>query len=170
VPIVQVLAVAGALQSIYQCSTSPLVLGTGHDKLNLRYAWLSTAVATVGIVAGLPFGPFGVALGYSVATALLVPVEWLIRRHLVEVSLREQLSSLLPAAHVAAWMAATYLTVAVLVTDRDAVVLGLGSVAAVGVGGLALRIGHPRLLADLVIDAKRLAGRDGSADVTGEPR
>jgi PST family polysaccharide transporter len=170
VPIVQVLAVAGALQSIYQCSTSPLVLGTGHDKLNLRYAWLTTAVATLGIVAGLPFGPFGVALGYSVATALLMPVEWLIRRHLVEVSLREQLSSLLPATHVAAWMAATYLTVAVLVTDRDAVVLGLGSVAAMGVGALALRIGHPRLLADLVIDAKRLAGRNGSADVTGEPR
>jgi PST family polysaccharide transporter len=165
-----VLAVAGALQSIYQCSTSPLVLGTGHDKLNLRYAWITTAVATLGIVGGLPFGPFGVALGYSVATALLLPVEWLIRRHLVEVSLREQLSSLLPATHVAAWMAAAYLTVAVLVTDRDAVVLGLGSVAAVGVGALALRLGHPRLLADLVIDAKRLAGRNGSADVTGEPR
>ncbi|WP_237569210.1 lipopolysaccharide biosynthesis protein [Mycolicibacterium lacusdiani] len=170
VPIVQVLAVAGALQAIYQCSTSPLCLGTGHDKLHLRYAWLTTAVATLGIVAGLPFGPFGVALGYSVATALLVPVEWLIRRHLVDVSLHEQLSSLLPATHVAVWMAGTYLTVAVLITDRDAVVLGLGSLAAVGVGALALRIGHPRLLADLVFDAKRLAGRDGSAGVTGEPR
>jgi hypothetical protein len=67
-------------------------------------------------------------------------------------------------------MAATYLIVAVMVTDRDAVVLPLGSVAAVGVGALALRIGHPRLLADLVIDAKRLAGRNGSADVTGEPK
>jgi hypothetical protein len=67
-------------------------------------------------------------------------------------------------------MAGTYLTVAVLITDRDAVVLGLGSLAAVGVGALALRIGHPRLLADLVFDAKRLAGRDGSAGVTGEPR
>ena len=83
IPIVQVLAIAGALQAIYQPSTIPLVLGLGHAKLNLRYAWLTTVVTTVGIVAGLPFGPFGVAVGYCAATVLLVPVEWLIRRHLI---------------------------------------------------------------------------------------
>ena len=96
VPIVQVLALAGALQTIYQPTTAPLILGLGHARLDLRYAWLSTLVSTAGIVGGLPFGAFGVAVGYTIATGLLVPVEWLIRRRLLGLRLRGQAATLWP--------------------------------------------------------------------------
>lgn len=159
IPIVQILALAGVLQAIYQSSSSPLILGLGRDKLNLRYAWVTTIVATVGIVAGLPYGPFGVALGYTVATAALVPVEWLIRRHLIGVSLREQIVTLLPALHIAAWMAAAYLAIAVAIPQREALVLVLGLAAALAVGALVLRIAHRTLLSELVHMVRRLTGR-----------
>ena len=86
------------------------MLGLGQAKLNLRFAWLTTIVATVGIVAGLPFGPFGVAVGYAAATALLTPVEWLLRRHLLGLSIREQIATLPPGAHIAIWMSGAYST------------------------------------------------------------
>lgn len=163
IPIVQVLALAGALQAIYQSSTTPLILGLGQDKLNLRYAWLTTITATVGIVAGLPFGPFGVAVGYTVATTLLLPVEWFLRRHLVALSLREQIAALVPALHVAAWMAGTYLLVAIAIPDREPVVLIIGLSLSACIGALVLRVAHRKLLAELVQMVKLLTGRQGSA-------
>ncbi|MCK8674985.1 lipopolysaccharide biosynthesis protein [Rhodococcus sp. NPDC003382] len=149
VSIVQVLALAGAMQAIYQPSTAPLMLGLGHATLNLRYAWLTTAVSTAGIVAGLPFGPFGVAAGYSLATAFLVPVEWLIRRRLLAVGLRDQIGLLIPGAHTATWVGATYLLIAIAVPGHELVVLGFGSLAAAAAGGVTLRLAHPAQYAEL---------------------
>jgi O-antigen/teichoic acid export membrane protein len=159
IPIVQVLAIAGALQAIYQPSTTPLLLGLGRAKLNLRYAWLTTVVATVGIVAGLPFGPFGVAVGYTVATGLLVPVEWLIRRHLLGMTLRGQIALVMPAAHVAIWVAGTYLVIAIAIPHHELGVLALGIVVAGCSGAAVLRLAHRSLLAELVHMANRIVGR-----------
>jgi O-antigen/teichoic acid export membrane protein len=159
IPIVQVLAIAGALQAIYFPSTIPLVLGLGHAKLNLRFSWLTTVVTTVGIVAGLPFGPFGVAVGYCAATVLLVPVEWLIRRHLIALTLRSQIASLVPAAHVAIWVAAVYLLIAAAIPDHELVVLAVGILVAGCAGVAALRLAHRSLWAELVHMTKRIVGR-----------
>jgi PST family polysaccharide transporter len=159
IPVVQVLAIAGALQAIYQPSTAPLVLGLGHAKLNLRYAWLTTVVATVGIVAGLPFGPFGVAVGYCAATVVLVPVEWLIRRHLTALTIRQQIASLVPAAHVAIWVAAAYLLIAAAIPGHELVALAVGILVAVCAGVVVLRLAHRSLLAELVYMTKRIMGR-----------
>lgn len=159
VPIVQVLAMAGAMQAIYQPSTAPVVLGLGQATLNLRYAWLTTILATVGIVAGLPFGPFGVAVGYSVAAALTVPVEWYIRSRLLDLTLREQAAQLVPGLHVAAWVAAGYLLVAVAIPGRDALVLVLGVLAAAVAGLAVLRVVHRAQLAELLYMANRILGR-----------
>jgi O-antigen/teichoic acid export membrane protein len=165
VPIVQVLAMAGAMQAIYQPSTAPLVLGLGQAKLNLRYAWLTTVLATAGIVAGLPFGPFGVALGYSTAAALTVPVEWLIRRHLLGLTLRSQAATLVPGLHLAAWVAGGYLLVAVAISGHDALVLMLGVLVAAVAGLGALRLVHGAQLAELVYMANRILGRGRSEQV-----
>jgi O-antigen/teichoic acid export membrane protein len=159
IPIVQVLAIAGALQAIYQPSTSPLMLGLGHARLNLWYAWLTTVVATVGIVAGLPFGPFGVAVGYTAATGLLLPVEWLIRRHLLGTTLRSQITSLIPAAHVAIWIAVVYLLIAAAIPGHELGVLTLGTVMAGCTGAAVLRLAHRSLLAELVHMISRVVGR-----------
>ena len=169
VPIVQVLAMAGAVQAIYHPSTTPLVLGLGHAGLNLRYAVLTTIVSTVGIVAGVPFGPLGVAVGYAIATALLVPVEWIIRRRLLGIPLREQARTLVAGAHVALWVAATYLFVAVAFAGHDLVVLGLGirwSRSESASPSCASRIRSQ--LSELVRLANRVLGRGAAGPIVDE--
>ncbi|MGW0042432.1 lipopolysaccharide biosynthesis protein [Rhodococcus sp. NPDC003348] len=158
IPIVQVLAMAGAVQAIYQPSTMPLVLGLGHARLNLRFAWLTTIVTTVGIVSGLPFGPLEVAIGYSAATGMLLPVEWFIRGSLLHMTLRSQVASLVPGAHVAAWVAAAYLAVSVAIPGRELVVLLLGGLAGAAAGIGVMRLVHRALLGELVYMVKRILG------------
>ncbi|MGH3694125.1 MAG: lipopolysaccharide biosynthesis protein [Pseudonocardiaceae bacterium] len=159
IPIVQVLAITGAVQAIYYSTNAPLVLGLGRADLNLRLAWLTTIVSTAGIVAGLPFGPLEVAIGYSVATALLLPVDWLVRRHLLGITVRGQIAALLPAIHTAAWAAATYVLVAAGIVDDDLVALLVGGPAALLVGALVFRLGHRSHYRELIQMALRVSGR-----------
>jgi O-antigen/teichoic acid export membrane protein len=166
VPIVQVLAMVGALQAVYQPTTTPLVLGLGHAVLNLRLAWLTTVVATAGIVVGLPFGALGVAIGYTAATSLLIPVEWVIRRRLLGLSLRSQVAMLIPGFHVAIWMTATYLLVAVVITGYDVVVLALGVPAALTIGTAVLRLFHSAQLMEFLSVGRSLVGRVRSRAAT----
>jgi PST family polysaccharide transporter len=168
VPIVQVLALTGALQTIYQATTTPLVLGLGHARLNLRYAWLSTFVFTVGIVGGLPFGAFGVAVGYTVAAVLLVPIEWLIRRQLLGITLRSQAATLWPGMHVASWTAGVYLLIAIIVPGHELAVLMLGAPTAVLAGVGVLRVAHRGQLAELLHLSGRLTGRNERRSATGD--
>ena len=158
IPIVQVLAIAGGLQAIYQPSTVPLVLGLGQAKLNLRYALLTTTVAVVGITAGVPFSPLAVALGYAAATVALLPVEWVIRRRLLGMTLSSQVRALVPGIHVALWIAAAYTAVA-MVVDHDLLALALGVPVSLGAGLAVLRIAHPTQLAELVHIGSRVLGR-----------
>jgi O-antigen/teichoic acid export membrane protein len=164
IPIVRVLAIVGAVQAIYQPSTSPLVVGVGRSKLILRYAWVTTTVASVGIVAGLPFGPLGVAIGYGVATGLLVPLEWLIRRHLLGITVRRQIASLLPACHIALWVAAVYLLVAATIPGHRIVVLGVGALLASVSGVAVLRLAHRALFTELMRMTNQIIGRGSARD------
>jgi O-antigen/teichoic acid export membrane protein len=167
IPIVQVLAIAGAIQAIYGPSTTPLVLGLGHAALNLRYAWLTTVVLTVGIVAGLPFGPLEVAIGYACAVAALLPVEWIIRRRLLALSLTTQARSLVPGAHVAAWVAGAYTLVAVSIDGHDIIVLTCGALVALATGLGVMRAVHRSQLSELVLLSNRMIGRTKLAVVEG---
>ena len=156
VPIIQVLAFAGAVQTVYLPTTTALVLGVGRATLNLRYAWLSSILMVAGIVAGLPFGPLGVAIGYSTATALTIPVQWYIRTLILGTPARSQLGQLLPAIHVALWAAATYWLVAFTVPAPDAAILALGMLAAAATGYLVLRMFHKPLLQETTRMALRI--------------
>ncbi len=159
IPIVQVLAMAGALQAIYQPTTTPLVLGLGHAVLNLRLAWLTTLVATAAILAGLPFGALGVAIGYSVATGLLIPVEWIIRRRLLGMTLRGQVAMLTPGA---TWRSGWPRLTCWSPSPSRATICScwqLGVPAAVAVGMAVLRLVHPAQLAELIHMGNRLVGR-----------
>lgn len=156
--IVQGLAVAGALQVIYKPSTSPLLLATDRARLVLRYAWVTTVAAGIGVVAGLPFGPFGVAVGYSAAAVLLLPVEWLIRRRILGMTIGEQAGSLLPACHVALWMAGAYVAIAAVLPGREFSVLALGVPLALALGVAVLRVIHRSLFSEIVQMVNRLFG------------
>jgi PST family polysaccharide transporter len=164
VPIVQVLAMTGALQAIYYSTSTPVILGLGRADLNLRLAIATTVVSVVGIVAGLPFGPLGVGVGYSVATAVLVPVEWLIRRRLLDVSLRAQAATLLPGLHAGVWTAAGYFAVELGLDGNALVTLAVGVPAALIAGAAALRVAHRALFFELLDSLARVAGGRGRAE------
>jgi len=159
VRIVQVLAIAGAFQAVYEPSTVPLVLGLGHAKLNLRYALLTTSVAVVGITIGVPFSPLGVAAGYTTATLVLLPVEWIIRRRLLAMSVSSQIRALAPGVHVGLWVAASYTVVAAFVDVNDAVALAVGAPLSVAVGLAVLRLAHSAEFAELGHILGRVLGR-----------
>ena len=163
VRIVQVLAVAGAFQAIYEPSTVPLVLGLGNAKLNLRYALLSTTVAVIGISAGVPFSPLAVAVGYTTATLALLPVEWIIRRRLLGMSVSGQIQALVPGGHTGLWMAATYTLVAAVVGQHDVWSIALGVPTAVATGVLVFRVAHHTQFTELVHVVRRILGRSGSS-------
>lgn len=163
VPIVQVLTIVATIQTTYGPSTHPLLLGIGRAKLNLQYAWLSTIVTVVGIVAGLPHGPLGVAIGYGAANALLMPVEWLLRWRILGLTFGHQIASLLPACHTAVWVAATYLATAAVLPNNDLLLLLVGSSLALLVGAVVMRLAHRTLFNELVAMFARLIGRSQPA-------
>ncbi|HET9257176.1 MAG TPA: hypothetical protein VFO16_18525, partial [Pseudonocardiaceae bacterium] len=146
--------------AIYYSTSTPLILGLGEAVLNLRLAWLTTVVSTIGIVAGLPFGALQVAIGYSVATAVLLPVEWVVRRRLLGITVRGQIAALLPGVHMAAWAAGAYLLVAAGTGGNDLVTLLAGTPAAVIAGAAVLRLGHRSHYLELMHMVSRVSGRD----------
>jgi O-antigen/teichoic acid export membrane protein len=168
VPIVQVLAIAGGVQAVYQPSSVPMMLGLGHAKLGLRLALLAEGVIVAGIVAGLPFSPLAVAIGYTSATLALVPADLLVRRYLLGLTLLSQVKALVPGVHVALWMAAAYTVVATVADRHELVALVLGVSVALGVGFAVLRVAHQAQLTELVHMASRMLGRTGPGLVAVE--
>jgi PST family polysaccharide transporter len=72
VPVLQILAPVGALQSVMVLSES-LFIAMGRADLRLRWSLILTLCAIAGVVCGLPFGLVGAAAGYALANALLAP-------------------------------------------------------------------------------------------------
>jgi len=159
VPIIQVMALAGAVQTVYKCSTASLLLGFGKAAFALRYALLVTSVTTVGILAGLPFGVFGVAAGLTAATSLLLPVEWIIRRHVLDVPVRTQIASLLPAIHAGVWVVAVYIGLRQVVSSEGAGLLVVGVTLSGAAAVTVLRLCHRALYDELSHIVRHLGGR-----------
>ena len=74
-------------------------------------------------------------------------------------TIRKQIASLVPAAHVAIWVAAAYLLIAAAISGHELVALAVGMLAAVCAGVVVLRLAHRSLLAELVYMTKRIMGR-----------
>ncbi len=159
VPIIQVMTLAGAVQAVYKCSTASLLLGFGKATFALRYALLVTIVTTLGILAGLPFGGFGVAVGLSTATSLLLPIEWIIRKWVLDIPVPAQIMSLVPAVHAGAWMVAVYLGVTRVVPIGGAGLLVVGATISVAAGVIVVRLCHRTLYDELSQIGRRLGGR-----------
>jgi len=73
VGVLQVLAITGARQAVTAVN-APVLLGLGLARTHLRFNILAAGVQISGMVAGMPWGYFGVAVGYTVAGILLTPV------------------------------------------------------------------------------------------------
>ncbi|GAB2692502.1 oligosaccharide flippase family protein [Thalassiella azotivora] len=139
--LVTVLAVAGARESVLFV-TPALMRGVGRADLNLRFQVLSTVTQTLGVVAGLPFGVVGVAVGYAAAGVALTPVLLVIQQRLTGVRLRDQLAAVAPAAHVSAWGCAAYVLAAAAV-DVPVGRLAVGGLAFVAVVAVLAATVHP---------------------------
>jgi O-antigen/teichoic acid export membrane protein len=66
-PLVAILAPLGLVHCYFQLNTAVL-LGFGEARTQLRMSMLTSLCGLVGIVAGFPWGPHGVALGYALGT------------------------------------------------------------------------------------------------------
>ncbi len=139
-PVMSVLAIAGARETVFYV-TGPLMTATGQVKLALRYEVLATALQVTGIVVGLQFSVFGVALGYTVAGFVLAPVLLVIQRRLTGLRLRQQLLAIGPAVHVSTWAALGYALVA-LAGLSSMLTLVLGALVYVGVAMSVLALVH----------------------------
>ncbi|MDO9379200.1 MAG: lipopolysaccharide biosynthesis protein [Nocardioidaceae bacterium] len=157
VPILAVLAVAGARETVFYV-TGALMRATGAAGTNLRYEILATVVQLTGIVIGLQFGLLGVALGYATAGFALVPVLLVIQRRLTGVSWAAQLGTLLPPVHACLWGAAAYLGVGLLPLV-DLAHLLVGSAGYVLVALAVLRLMHRAALRRTTVFLQSLAGR-----------
>lgn len=158
-PVMAVLALAGARETVYY-STPVLMRAAGEAGLGLRFQLLSTAVQVVGIVAGLPFGMLGVAVGYAVAGVAVTPLLLRVQRRLAGTPIRAQLLVLVPAAHAAAWGAVAYGLVAWATRGAlPVVVLVAGTVAFVLTAGAVLLLVHRRAAAEGWRDVRAVLGR-----------
>jgi PST family polysaccharide transporter len=68
-PLAAILAPLGLVWSCFQLNTAVLA-GLGDNRAQMRSSILTSVMGILGILAGLPWGVRGVALGYVVCTAL----------------------------------------------------------------------------------------------------
>ena len=80
--IFKVLAISIYFQPVIS-STGWLWISTGQSKRMLKWAMMSIPVIILGMVIGLPYGPKGLALGYSITICVLTPAcTWFASRKL----------------------------------------------------------------------------------------
>lgn len=156
-PLVSVLAIGGARETVFYVTPS-LMKGLGQSSLIIRYEILAAVVQVGGIVIGLQFGVFGVAVGYAGAGFVLTPVLLRIQTRLTGVTASSQLLSILPAVHSALWGAAGYW--AWSLTDVHSVWHLFGGLAIfVALTLAALRLFHHRMLTGYIAQGLALLGR-----------
>jgi O-antigen/teichoic acid export membrane protein len=111
--LISAFALGGARETIFYI-TPAVMKAFGRTTLLLNYEFLATGLQVAGIVIGLQFGVFGVAVGYTAAGFLLVPVLFAIQASITGVRVRHQVAAILPAVHASLWGGAGYLAVGLL--------------------------------------------------------
>lgn len=139
-PALSILAITGARQAVTSLN-SATVLGYGRADLQLKYTLFSAALQLAGIVGGLPFGIAGVAAGYTLAGFLIMPVFFVIQRHLVGSSIASQLASLWPGVHATLMAVVGYLLVSAAVSSPLMRIM-IGATIGAAIYGVTLLLFH----------------------------
>lgn len=116
VPVLQLLCLAGILQGIQMLEWSVLQ-ARGQAGLLLRYMLVSTAANLIGFAVGLHWGIVGVAAGFAVARAIMVPILTLLTCRAVGLSLGDVFRALSGVAQAAALMLVTVATMRYLLIE-----------------------------------------------------
>jgi O-antigen/teichoic acid export membrane protein len=110
VPVIQVLAWVGVLQSV-QGMNSAVLRAVDRTGLLLRYSIVVSVASTVAFVAGLPWGIVGVAVAYAISSTLVEPYYAWMTARAADVPLRALLRAIRGVAIAAVAMAAVVLAV-----------------------------------------------------------
>ncbi|WP_374947774.1 lipopolysaccharide biosynthesis protein [Agreia sp.] len=163
--LIAVFALGGARETIFYI-TPALMKAFGRTTLLLNYEFLATGLQVAGIIVGLQFGVFGVAVGYTAVGFALIPVLLGIQARISGVRVRTQLAAILPAVHASAWGAAAYLCVGLL--DLPLIAhLAVGAAAYVVLALAVLLVVHRRMTIRFIGRAGEILG---SRRATPDPR
>jgi polysaccharide transporter, PST family len=105
VPVIQILAWAGALQSLQRLNSGILQARNRTGTL-LRYSLVAAAGSVTALFAGLPWGIVGVAVACAIATSIVEPYYWWLTARALDLSLGAFLRSLSGVLQAALAMAA----------------------------------------------------------------
>ena len=151
-PVVSVLALAGFIGMITALGPSGLQAG-GRPDLHLRGSILAALVYAPAFAIGLRWGIVGVAAGYLVATAALVPVSYRFLAQATGVTLAELWDAIYPSVVSSAVMAAVVAPAKwALELAGSPKVLALGLLVTLGIAayGAALWVVQRQAVLDLV--------------------
>ena len=159
VPLLRILSVAGALQSVATLSSS-LYLSQGRTDLHLRLNLFQNLVTTAGVATGLHWGVTGVALGYTLASVVNVLPSLIFAGRLVDLPLARFAAHVAPAFVAGAAMVAVVLALDAAVAPSLPHLARLGLEAALGAAVYltAVRLLRGRAYLD-VCEALRRASR-----------
>jgi PST family polysaccharide transporter len=157
-PVIQVLALAAAIQSVtFNCGQ--LLMAKGHADWSFRLGIVHLIVLAGLELLFLRWGAVGVALGYTTGLILITPITLLLTFHFIEMRLRDYFANLFPYL----WMTATMTISVILLTwwcrsvgASDLIELIAGVATGVLVYGILLRLVRPAALVDAT---KALLGR-----------
>ncbi|WP_346425953.1 lipopolysaccharide biosynthesis protein [Williamsia sp. 1135] len=108
IPVLTILAIGGARQSVTTVNTS-ILMGMGLSSWLLRFSIVAATVQVTAIVVGLQFGIVGVAAGLTIAGFLLTPVVAWLSKRATGFDYGRQIGCVGPPVHGSAWACITYL-------------------------------------------------------------
>ena len=166
VPVIQILAVVGLLQSL-QSLNSSILQATGRAGILLWYAFVALALSLIGFAGGLHWGIVGVAAGYAVASVFIESYYTLLTARALELSVRNVLRNYAGVMQATAGMLVCVLAVdAILPAVGDAARLAIVVLAGVGTYALFCLWRAPEVVAE-VRSLRR--GRARAEAVPGTP-
>ena len=136
-PIFRALAIVGLVDTVAQ-TNGWLYTATGRTRQQAQWALISRPLVVVGFVAGLPWGPLGVAIGYTVVGIALTVPGFLWSVHGTPVGLSDIARAAAPAIVVSATSAAVAGAAQWALADSSAYLLVAGGGGAAAVTYLLL--------------------------------
>jgi O-antigen/teichoic acid export membrane protein len=118
IPVLQILAWAGLLQSLQRLNSSVLQ-ARGRAGTLFAFAAVAATLNVVGFIVGLQWGIVGVAAAYAITNTLLQPIYTVLTARTVDLTLRDCVASLSGVLQASAAMLATLVAVKLLLLDLD---------------------------------------------------
>lgn len=154
VPVLCVLAVSGARQSVTTVNTSVL-LGMDRSSWLLRFSIVAALVQICSIIVGFQFGITGVAFGVTIAGFLLTPIICWMQKRCIGFSYRSQFKSIAAPLHGSIWVAGSYFIVS-SVLHSPWLVVGAGMPLCVLVYIAVIVVFHREVIAGIRTDVRSM--------------